>query len=160
MVIIILGSMLTAILGAQNYSTHFIEAESFENKGGWVLDQQFMDVMGSSYLMAHGLGVPVEDASTLLEIPSAGRYYLFVRTMNWVAPWTDTEAPGRFRVSVDRDTLEMEFGAGDGEWRWTRGGILDLKSGRHMIHLHDLTGFNGRCDAVVLTSDPDLVPPR
>ena len=30
-----------------------IEAESFSQRGGWVLDQQFMDQMGSPYLMAH-----------------------------------------------------------------------------------------------------------
>ena len=33
-----------------------IEAESFSQRGGWVLDQQFMDQMGSPYLMAHGMG--------------------------------------------------------------------------------------------------------
>ena len=33
----------------------FIEAESFDNKGGWVLDNQSMKQMGSSYLLAHGL---------------------------------------------------------------------------------------------------------
>ena len=32
-----------------------LEAEGFEEHGGWVIDPQFMDVMGSSYLMAHGL---------------------------------------------------------------------------------------------------------
>lgn len=42
-------------------SNLFIEAESFAKKGGWVVDQQFMDLMGSSYLMAHGMGEPVED---------------------------------------------------------------------------------------------------
>ena len=36
-----------------------IEAESFSQRGGWVLDQQFMDQMGSPYLMAHGMGIPV-----------------------------------------------------------------------------------------------------
>ena len=25
----------------------FVEAESFSNKGGWIVDQQFMDLMGS-----------------------------------------------------------------------------------------------------------------
>ena len=30
----------------------WVEAEGFDNKGGWVVDQQFMDQMGSSYLMA------------------------------------------------------------------------------------------------------------
>ncbi len=33
-----------------------IDAESFTDTGGWVVDQQSMDQMGSPYLMAHGLG--------------------------------------------------------------------------------------------------------
>ena len=42
-----------------------IEAESFSQRGGWVLDQQFMDQMGSPYLMGgsnfcnHPLGKPL-----------------------------------------------------------------------------------------------------
>ncbi|MCE5346912.1 MAG: hypothetical protein LLG13_11595, partial [Bacteroidales bacterium] len=36
-----------------------IEAESFKDKGGWVVDQQFVEQMGSPYLLAHGLGNPV-----------------------------------------------------------------------------------------------------
>ena len=32
----------------------FVETESFANKGGWAVDQQFMDLMGSPYLLAHG----------------------------------------------------------------------------------------------------------
>ena len=39
-----------------------VEAESAEDLGGWVVDQQFMDLMGSPYLLAHGLGEPVRDA--------------------------------------------------------------------------------------------------
>jgi hypothetical protein len=31
-----------------------LEAEEFKQFGGWVLDQQFMDQMGSAYLLAHG----------------------------------------------------------------------------------------------------------
>ena len=33
-----------------------VEAEQFADLGGWVVDQQFMDQMGSPYLLAHGLG--------------------------------------------------------------------------------------------------------
>lgn len=40
-----------------------IEAESFTKKGGWVVDPQFTEQMGSPYLLAHGLGNPVENAS-------------------------------------------------------------------------------------------------
>lgn len=49
-----------------------IEAESFSQRGGWVLDQQFMDQMGSPYLMAHGMGIPVVDATAEINIPQAG----------------------------------------------------------------------------------------
>ena len=37
--------------------------QSFD-AGGWALDAQFMDVMGSPYLLAHGLGVRVTDAKS------------------------------------------------------------------------------------------------
>ena len=47
----------------------FVEAESFAEKGGWKTDQQFIDQMGSSYLIAHGMGVPVSDAKGTGTIP-------------------------------------------------------------------------------------------
>jgi hypothetical protein len=49
-----------------------IEAESFPEKGGWVVDPQFVEQMGSPYLLAHGLGNPVSDASTQVRIPEPG----------------------------------------------------------------------------------------
>ena len=51
----------------KNYEYIFIEAESFTNRGGWVIDQQSMDVMGSAYMLAHGLGIPVSDAETAVD---------------------------------------------------------------------------------------------
>lgn len=42
----------------------FLEAEGFTDLGGWVVDQQSMDQMGSPYVLAHGLGRPVADAVT------------------------------------------------------------------------------------------------
>ena len=44
-----------------------VEAEAFAQSGGWVIDQQSMDQMGSPYVLAHGLGVPVQDATTKVE---------------------------------------------------------------------------------------------
>ena len=60
-----------------------VEAERFSCKGGWVVDQQFMDLMGSPYLLAHGLGVPVDDAFTDVQFPEKGDFYVYVRTYNW-----------------------------------------------------------------------------
>ena len=34
----------------------FIEAESFKEKGGWVIDSASMETIHSAYLMAHGMG--------------------------------------------------------------------------------------------------------
>lgn len=83
-----------------------IEAESFSQRGGWVLDQQFMDQMGSPYLMAHGMGIPVVDATAEINIPQAGTYYVYARTYNWTSPWTDAEGPGKFRLAFRRQIAE------------------------------------------------------
>ena len=53
-------------------SNLWIETETFQEKGGWVLDQQFMDEMGSPYLLAHGMGIPVADAQTTVELLEPG----------------------------------------------------------------------------------------
>ena len=87
-----------------------VEAESFDDLGGWVLDQQFMDLMGSPYLLAHGMGRPVADAVTSVEVPRPGDYRVWVRTRDWVAPWKASGAPGRFKVVVDGEALEATFG--------------------------------------------------
>ncbi len=57
-----------------------VEAESFAERGGWKLDTQFITEMGSPYLLSHGLGTPVKDASTEVTFPSSGEYRVFART--------------------------------------------------------------------------------
>ena len=37
-----------------------VETESFTNKGGWVVDQQFMEQMGSPY-PPYNVSVPLEE---------------------------------------------------------------------------------------------------
>lgn len=59
-----------------------IEGESFENKGGWIVDPQFVEQMGAPYLLAHGLGTPVENAQTEIQSPSKGKYHVWIRTKN------------------------------------------------------------------------------
>ena len=134
-----------------------VEAESFAEKGGWVVDQQFTESMGSPYLMAHGLGRPVADAVAVVRIPKQATYRVWVRTKDW-APG-DWDAPGRFRVLLNETALEPEFGTETG-WAWQDGGTISLKTGDLTLTLHDLTGFDGRCDAIFLTSDLTFMPPN
>ncbi|MBL9127010.1 MAG: FAD-dependent oxidoreductase, partial [Verrucomicrobiales bacterium] len=137
----------------------FLEAEQFADPGGWDLDQQSMHVMGSPYLLAHGLGVPVRDAITTVRFPSAGTYRVWVRTRDWVAPWNAPGSPGRFRVLVDGKPLSETFGTRGSEWHWQDGGTVEV--GREaVIGLRDLTGFEGRCDALFFAKDTAFVPPN
>ena len=59
----IVSLLLCAALAAQA-DTICLEAEQFADRGGWVVDSQFIDQMGSSFLLAHGMGTPVADATT------------------------------------------------------------------------------------------------
>lgn len=136
-----------------------VEAESFEVKGGWVLDQQFIDQMGSPFLMAHGMGKPVADASTSVTIPEKGIWHVYVRTWNWCAPWKTEEKPGRFHLSVNGKRLDNELGLGE-KWDWEYAGTIEIKERRNRIALHDLTGFNGRCDAILFSKEKEVQIPN
>ena len=136
-----------------------VEAESFESHGGWKLDTQFIDNMGSPYLLAHGLGKPVQDAATEVTFPETGNYHVFVRTKDWVARWDAPGQPGRFQLLVDGEPLEETFGTKGADWFWHDGGTVEIKSEQTKLALHDLTGFDGRCDAILFTKE-DKAPPN
>jgi hypothetical protein len=137
-----------------------VEAEGFRDRGGWVLDQQFMDEMGSPFLLAHGLGVPVKDATTTVTFPAAGSYRVWVRTRDWVAPWKALGAPGKFQVLVGDKALGATFGTKGAAWQWQDGGTVEIADKQTTVALHDLTGFEGRCEAIAFCVDKDFRPPN
>ena len=116
-----------------------------------MVDSQFIDQMGSSFLLAHGMGKPVSDAVTTFECPATGTYQVWARTRNWTAPWS-MHAAGTFTVKVNGKELPSVLGRGAGGWLWQKAGEVRLEKGKTTIALHDLTGFDGRCDAVCLTA--------
>ena len=135
-----------------------VEAESFDNPGGWSLDTQFIDAMGSPYMLAHGMGQPVADATTTVKFPAAGTYHVFVRTKDWVARWNAKGQPGRFQLLVGGKPLKTTFGSERADWFWQDGGTVEIPAGPVALALHDLTGFDGRCDAIYFTRDDKLPP--
>lgn len=126
--------------------------QSFE--GGWALDSQFLDVIGSPCLLAHGMGRPVPDARAVVELPAPGRWRVAVRAKNWLPancayPVTSADYPGSFRVLVDGRPLAKMFGRGPKAWTWEDGGEVDCASCRVTVTLRDEDGFDGRCAGVV-----------
>lgn len=159
--------VLTVSLAAARADEHMIDAESFADLGGWVVDQQSMDQIGSPYLMAHGLGERVRDAQTEIQISRGGIHRIWVRTRDWVGKWKSDQvkgpmkasgAPGLFHVTIDKAPLDTVFGEQGPEWHWQDGGIVELTPGKHILALQDLTGFNGRCDVILISDTLDSKP--
>ena len=107
-----------------------IYPQSFDT-GGWKLDVQFMDVMGSPYLLAHGCGIRVIDAKAVADIPETGRWRVWVRSRKWV------DGAGAFKVSVGGRTLDRTFGVSQTKWDWEDGGEVELDKGSMQIVIED-----------------------
>ncbi len=150
---------LERALSAQTSSSGvLIECESFDDPGGWKRDTQFVQQMGGVYLLAHGYGVPVANAKTRARFREPGSYRVWVRAKDWCpGGW---ESPGRFRLHVNGKPLAKTFGESGKGWGWEDGGTVELKAGNAAIELEDLTGFDGRCDAIYFTMDAGDRPPN
>ncbi|KAK1450058.1 hypothetical protein CMEL01_07394 [Colletotrichum melonis] len=131
-----------------------VEAEEFRDFGGWILDSQFDSEMGSPYLLAHGNGKPVADATTTISAEK-GRYNIWVRAKDWVP----AHHPGQFTLTINGNTLDTVFGVNGKDWHWQYVGTVDLLGDDVRLVLHDLTGFCGRCDAIFLSME-DTSPPN
>ncbi|MEY2881954.1 MAG: hypothetical protein RLZZ15_4334 [Verrucomicrobiota bacterium] len=154
---------LASLAPARAADRLLVEAESFSARGGWSLDTQFIEIMGSPYLLAHGLGQPVADATTTAKFPAAGKYRVWVRTKDWVAHWNAAGAPGKFQLVVNGAPLAETFGAKGAAWSWHDGGTIDIApshTAATTLALRDLTGFDGRCDAIFFTTDLAETPPN
>ena len=134
----------------------WVDTEDFDEYGGWTLDTQYVHLMGSAYLIAAGIGQPVDDATTTVELAQAGQFHVWVRARNWLPEYS----PGKFQVVVNGTPLDKQLGtAKNDHWLWEQAGTVQLPAGKSTLALHDLTGYYGRCDAIVLTTDAAYRPP-
>ena len=134
----------------------WLEAEGFRDYGKWHLDTQFVHKMGSAYLLAAAVGTPVKDASTSFDVPRAGTWHAWARTKDWVP----AHSPGMFALAVNGRESPVLGASGKPGWRWERAGAYDLAAGPCEVRLVDKSGWFGRCDAVLFTTDAAYVPPE
>ncbi len=141
------------LIGAEpEASGVLVEAASFAERGGWQLDTQHYQQMGGCYLLAHGLGKPVANAKTRFSLPQSGTWHVWVRTRDWCPG--DWPSPGRFRVRVNGSALATTFGTEGEPWHWQYGGTVEIAAPQGVeLELEDLTGFDGRCDAIYFSRE-------
>ncbi len=133
----------------------WIDALHFENKGGFIPDTQFVREMGQGYLLANGVGMPIEPASTAFEVKEESKYRIHIRTKNW----NNEFSPDGIVVSVDgvkseHTCAEMHCQG----WYWETAGDFELNVGKHTIEVCDTKGWFGRFAAVIITNDYDFTP--
>ena len=133
---------------------YWVEAENFDDYGGWLLDTQFAHKMGSGYLIAPGVGKPSAVASTKLDVAKSGKYKVWARTKDWVPEFH----PGRFALEVNGRRIEKIFGASGRDWSWEYAGEIELPAGAAQLKIVDLAGAYARCDAIVLSRDSSFSP--
>ena len=135
----------------------WIDAEDFGDYGGWRMDTQYVHLLGSAYLIAPGVGEPVEDASAIVHVSGEGAFRVWVRTRDWLP----AHHPGRFQVVINGQPLPKLLGVAEhDEWTWVDAGTMVLKEGTNDMALHDVTGGFARCDALVLVRDVSYAPPN
>lgn len=133
----------------------WLEAEGFAEYGGWRIDTQFVHKMGSAYLLAAGVQKPIGRARTRISISATGSWTVWARTKDWLPEYH----PGTFRILVDGRPGRRLGCSGQDGWRWEKAGSWELKSGGVTLELEDLSGSFARCDALLLTTETNYLPP-
>lgn len=152
--LIVVAAVFAAVsaLGAERGDALVLEAESFSDHGGWFVDHESFKKTGSACLLAHGCGRRVADASTVFELKEGGTYHIWVNTYNWTSPWYEGPGPGAFQVIFNGKASGegKVLGTTGNSWDWQYAGCVELDT-RNTVSLHDLTGFDGRIDALYIS---------
>ena len=61
---------------------------------------------------------------------------------------------------IDCKPLGETFGTKGVKWFWHDGGTVKISGKYAAVALHELTGFEGRCDAILFSQDVNMDPPN
>lgn len=135
----------------------WIDAVDFDNYGGFALETQFVREMGQPYLMADGVGLPVEPASVEFCVKECGKYRFYIRTKNWSVE----HRPDGLVLEVDGKKYEhISSQANVLGWYFEVGADFELEAGNHTLKVYDTTGWFGRFSCVIITNDYDFTPSK
>ena len=126
--------------------TASVGAKSFDDLGGWVVDQQSW-MKWATLSVAHGLGRPVADAHTTVDASRTRHVSRAGADAGTGWPLGKHQAPGKFQVVIDgKSSPRYSAPREPNGTGTTAAGSRSPAQGD--LALHDLTGFEGRCDAI------------
>lgn len=128
-----------------------VECEQFQFHGGWIPVPGTKENSGAQYLQSDQASA--WPAVTALDIPQAGSYTLWVRTM-------DSTSGRPFPIAVGGKANSRPLGVMPSDnWTWQKADLFTLPQGRVLLVLGDGSGSHPwRADALILAGDPDYVP--
>jgi len=140
---------------AQNRSNYMIEAENFQFRGGWVVENVYGGVASANKIIRVFSGKnAVADALTVINIETEGSYTVWVR-----CPDFPKDRPGTrlYKINVNDVELPAVGKHGKEGYFWENAGNAKLRKGQNVMKLIDLNSF-GRCDAIMLSMDVSFDP--
>jgi hypothetical protein len=140
---------------AQNKTTYLIEAESFQFRGGWVVESvPGAKVSGNKIARVFSGKSVVPDALTVIDIKNTDSYTVWVNS-----PDFPNDHPGTrlFKVAVNQQELPALGKHGKNGYYWEKAGVVNLTKGQNVLQLKALNSFV-RCDAIILSSEVGFDP--
>ena len=115
----------------------WIDAVDFKDYGGFVKETQFVREMGQPYLLADGVGTPIQPASTSFKVTEDGYYRFHIRTKNWCPEYN----PDGLVIEVDG--VKSEYVCSNTHtfnWKFEAAGDFNLTKGEHILKVYDTKG--------------------
>lgn len=141
---------------AHTQQNYFLEAEDFQFKGGWTVEQEGgKGFSGNQILRVMSSKTKAVDALTVMAVKQAATYQVWVRSMDF-----PNDRPGTrlFRLLVNEQPMEEAGKHGKGGLHWEKVGQTILPTGEVVLRLDDSRGNFGRCDAILLAASPGFDP--
>jgi hypothetical protein len=146
---LILSCIMAGNPAIAQQNNYFIEAEDFQFKGGWVIEQEGgKGFSGNQILRVLSGKTKAVDALTVIPVKQAGTYTVWVRSADFPA---DRPGTRLFRLLVNEQPMEESGRHGKAGFYWEKVGQATLTAGEAVIRLNDSRGNFGRCDAILLS---------
>lgn len=157
-VVILFGSLAIMppleVHAADYYTDLYIKPQDFTSLGTWTMDSYGGAFAGKNLHSGSGSLADKKPATINLEIPVAGKYYIWARTRDFATQ----QGTRFFKIEMNNELINYEFGKhGVDGWAWENGGGINLPQGSITLKLIALSNY-ARTDGVFITNDPHFVP--